>query len=83
MEGVFLFRQRRFKERRRVSDLVLAIHRLYFVSIGLSVPSLSREERRWLEKQNKADRQQRKKEEMTRLRLLVGKVFNKDKARID
>ncbi len=32
----------------------------------------SREERRWLEKQNKAARQKRKKEELSRLRTLVG-----------
>ena len=32
----------------------------------------SREERRWLEKQNKAERQQRKKEENARIRTLVG-----------
>ena len=34
----------------------------------------SREERRWIEKQNKAVRQKKKKEEMARLRLLVGKL---------
>ncbi len=32
----------------------------------------SREERRWIEKQNKAARKERKKEEMTRIRQLVG-----------
>ena len=32
----------------------------------------SREERRWMEKQNKAARQKRKKDEMARLRTLVG-----------
>ena len=32
----------------------------------------SRDERRWIEKQNKAARQKRKKEEMTRIRQLVG-----------
>ena len=32
----------------------------------------SREERRWLEKQNKAARQKRKKEEVSRMRTLVG-----------
>jgi len=33
---------------------------------------VSRDERRWIEKQNKAARQKRKKEEMTRIRQLVG-----------
>ena len=32
----------------------------------------SREERRWIEKQNKAVRQKRRKEEINRLRTLVG-----------
>ena len=32
----------------------------------------SRDERRWIEKQNKAARQKRKKEEMSRIRTLVG-----------
>ena len=32
----------------------------------------SREERRWLEKQNKAERLQLKREEMARIRTLVG-----------
>jgi len=32
----------------------------------------SRDERRWIEKQNKAARQKRKKEEIARLRQLVG-----------
>ena len=35
--------------------------------------SNSREERRWIEKQNKAARQKRKKEETARIRQLVGK----------
>ena len=34
----------------------------------------SREERRWIEKQNKAARKDRKKEEMSRIRQLVGKI---------
>ena len=34
--------------------------------------SCSREERRWIEKQNKAVRLKKKKEEVTRLRTLVG-----------
>jgi DnaJ family protein C protein 2 len=34
-----------------------------------------RDERRWIEKQNKAARAKRKKEETTRLRQLVGKSF--------
>lgn len=38
-------------------------------SIGLR----SRDERRWIEKQNRASRAQRKKEEMNRIRTLVGK----------
>lgn len=36
----------------------------------------SREERRWMEKQNKAARQKRKKEEMLRIRSLVGQFYN-------
>ena len=35
---------------------------------------LSRDERRWMEKQNRAMRQKRKKEETARIRLLVGKT---------
>ena len=35
---------------------------------------VSRDERRWMEKQNRAMRQKRKKEETARLRTLVGKV---------
>ena len=35
----------------------------------------SRDERRWMEKQNRAMRQKRKKEETTRLRTLVGKTM--------
>lgn len=34
--------------------------------------SHSRDERRWIEKQNRASRAQRKKEEMNRIRTLVG-----------
>lgn len=34
--------------------------------------SFSRDERRWIEKQNRASRAQRKKEEMNRIRTLVG-----------
>lgn len=34
--------------------------------------SCSRDERRWIEKQNRASRAQRKKEEMNRIRTLVG-----------
>ena len=37
--------------------------------------TFSREERRWMEKQNKTTRQKRKKDEMTRIRTLVGTVF--------
>ena len=33
----------------------------------------SRDERRWIEKQNKVMRQKRKKEEVARIRTLVGK----------
>lgn len=36
--------------------------------------SYSRDERRWIEKQNRGARAQRKKEEMNRLRTLVGTV---------
>ena len=36
--------------------------------------SHSREERRWIEKQNKAARQKRKKEEIARIRQLVGEL---------
>lgn len=44
------------------------------LSLSLSPGSCacSREERRWMEKQNKAARQRRKKEEMARIRTLVG-----------
>lgn len=35
----------------------------------------SREERRWLERQNKAERQRKRREEIQRLRDLVGKVI--------
>ena len=41
-------------------------------SLSLGSYACSREERRWMEKQNKAARQRRKKEEMTRIRTLVG-----------
>lgn len=34
--------------------------------------SVSRDERKWIEKQNRASRAQRKKEEMNRIRTLVG-----------
>ena len=35
----------------------------------------NREERRWIERQNKAARQTRKKEDAARIRLLVGELF--------
>ena len=44
----------------------------YILSLVWLVLFHSREERRWLEKQNKAARQKRKKEELSRLRTLVG-----------
>lgn len=37
------------------------------------LPICSRDERRWIEKQNRAARALRKKEEMNRIRTLVGK----------
>lgn len=37
-----------------------------------SIGVCSRDERRWIEKQNRASRAQRKKEEMNRIRTLVG-----------
>jgi DnaJ family protein C protein 2 len=40
----------------------------------LSSVEFSRDERRWIEKQNRAARATRKKEEMNRLRTLVGKA---------
>lgn len=43
---------------------------------SISSPLCSREERRWIEKQNKAVRQKKKKEEMGRLRALVGASLN-------
>ena len=36
----------------------------------------SRDERRWIEKQNRAARAMRKKEEMNRIRILVGEHTN-------
>ena len=36
----------------------------------------SRDERRWIERQNKAERQKRKKEEIMRIRTLVGKQYS-------
>ena len=45
-----------------------------FLSFFLSF-FLSREERRWIEKQNKAERARRKKEEMSRLRSLVDAAY--------
>ena len=37
--------------------------------------SFSRDERRWIEKQNKAARKEHKKEEMSRIRQVVGKIL--------
>ena len=43
---------------------------------GICVLFDSRDERRWIEKQNRAMRQKRKKEEGTRMRNLVGEKLN-------
>lgn len=40
--------------------------------------SCSRDERRWIEKQNRAARAQRKKEEMNRIRTLVDNAYSCD-----
>ena len=45
-------------------------------SVLLLGPLASREERRWLEKQNKAERLQLKREEMVRIRTLVGECLS-------
>lgn len=46
-----------------------------FVCFFFFLSSCSRDERRWIEKQNRASRAQRKKEEMNRIRTLVGTVL--------
>lgn len=42
------------------------------MSLETYCKKFSRDERRWMEKQNKAARLRRKKEEMSRIRTLVG-----------
>lgn len=53
--------------------LVPAIQGSYFTVNAVNLVLCSRDERRWIEKQNKSVRQKKKKEEVTRLRTLVGK----------
>lgn len=47
---------------------------VFNTAMCLTLPC-SRDERRWIEKQNRASRAQRKKEEMNRIRTLVGTVW--------
>jgi len=51
---------------------ILAYHLL---SDFFQMEFCSREERRWIEKQNKAERARRKKEEMSRLRSIVDAAY--------
>jgi len=57
----------------------------YFVLCGILPADCSREERRWIEKQNKAARQKLKKEEISRMRQLVGRflILTRNKYCID
>lgn len=62
-----------------LKSLLLHSNRLtvWDISTELTMLSLfSRDERRWIEKQNRAARALRKKEEMNRIRTLVGKHTN-------
>jgi len=69
--GVLVPRRRRERQRPRVSLFVKQREKGNLLICCFC----SREERRWIEKQNKAERARRKKEEMSRLRSLVDAAY--------